>query len=217
MPDESWKGSGTCTNTYKGGDKNSLTWEEGSHLKDYTYTITGGTGKYQGATGGGTYIYENLTDTLSGGTYKETIQLIGDHVYTLSGESKPSKWIGHQRFTRNAGSAWPKSVLPVRVSRFALDEQTPQRDLYVSPNHALLLDGVLIPAIYLVNGTSIVQAMPEGVEEIDYFHIELETHEIVFAEGAAAETLLVIHDHHFADLTHDKFDNFAQRERLCGK
>jgi hypothetical protein len=75
MPDESWKGTGTCTNTYKGGDKNSLTWEEGSHLKEYTYTITGGTGKYDGATGGGTYFYENLTDTLSGGTYKETIQL----------------------------------------------------------------------------------------------------------------------------------------------
>ena len=37
--------------------------------------VTGGSGKYQGATGGGTYFYENLTDTLSGGTYKETIQL----------------------------------------------------------------------------------------------------------------------------------------------
>jgi Hint domain len=62
--------------------------------------------------------------------------------------------------------------------------------LYVSPNHALLLDGVLIPAIYLVNGSSIVQAMPEGVEEIEYFHVELEIHEVIFAEGAAVETLL---------------------------
>ena len=52
-----------------------MTWEEGSHLKEYTYKVTGGSGKYQGATGGGTYFYENLTDTLSGGTYKETIQL----------------------------------------------------------------------------------------------------------------------------------------------
>jgi hypothetical protein len=75
MPDESWKGTGTCTNTYKGGDKISMTWEEGSHLKEYLLKFTGGTGKYQGATGGGTYIYENLTDTLSGGTYKETIEL----------------------------------------------------------------------------------------------------------------------------------------------
>ena len=75
MPDGSWKGSGTCTDTYKGGDKMSLTWEEGSHLKEYTYKKTGGTGKYQGISGGGTYMYENLTDTLTGGRYKGQLVL----------------------------------------------------------------------------------------------------------------------------------------------
>jgi hypothetical protein len=75
MPDGSWKASGTCTVTYKGGDTVSISWKEGSHLKEYTYTVTGGTGKYQGATGGGTYFWEEQTDTLSGGTYKGTIQL----------------------------------------------------------------------------------------------------------------------------------------------
>jgi hypothetical protein len=76
MPDGSWKGSGTCTYTYEGG-KDTLkdSWEEGSHLKEYTYKITGGTGKYEGASGGGTYTYENITDTLSGGTYKGQITL----------------------------------------------------------------------------------------------------------------------------------------------
>jgi hypothetical protein len=75
LPDESWKGSGTCTRTHKNGDKSYDSWEEGSQLKEYPYKLTGGTGKYSGATGGGTYIYENLTDTLSGGTYKGSIQL----------------------------------------------------------------------------------------------------------------------------------------------
>ena len=75
MPDNSWKGSGTCTDTYKGGDKKFDTWEEGSHLKEYTYKITGGTGKYEGASGGGTYFYQSLTDTLAGGTYKGTLVL----------------------------------------------------------------------------------------------------------------------------------------------
>jgi hypothetical protein len=75
MPDESWKATGTCTDTYKSGDTKFESWEEGSHLKEYTYKITGGIGKYQGAGGGGTYMYENLTDTLSGGTYKGTIEL----------------------------------------------------------------------------------------------------------------------------------------------
>jgi hypothetical protein len=46
-----------------------------SQLKEYPYKITGGTGKYEGASGGGTYIYENLTDILSGGTYKGQIVL----------------------------------------------------------------------------------------------------------------------------------------------
>jgi Hint domain len=143
---------------------------------------------------------------------------ISDVVYTLSGESKPIKWIGRQHFKKDAGSDWPKALLPVRVSRFALDDHTPHRDLYLSPNHALLLDGVLIPAIYLVNGTSIVQAMPEGVEDIEYFHIELETHEVIFAEGAAAETLLVMNDREaFADLIREKFDNFSERKRLYGR
>ena len=75
MPDNSWKGSGTCTDIYKGGDKKFDAWEEGSHLKEYTYKITGGTGKYEGASGVGTYFYENLTDTLAGGTFKGTLVL----------------------------------------------------------------------------------------------------------------------------------------------
>ena len=74
MPDESWKGAGTCTDNYPDG-KINLTWEEGSHLKEYTYVKTGGTGKYQGVKGGGTYMYKSLSDTLSGGRYKGTLEL----------------------------------------------------------------------------------------------------------------------------------------------
>jgi hypothetical protein len=74
-PDQSWTGSGTCSNTYKSGDKMFESWEEGSKLKEYTYKTTGGTGKYEGASGGGTYVYESLTDTLSGGRYNGKIEL----------------------------------------------------------------------------------------------------------------------------------------------
>jgi hypothetical protein len=70
MADGSWKGNGTCTRTYKSGDTLTDTWEEGSELKEYPYKLSGGTGKHQGASGGGTYIYENVTDTLAAGTYK---------------------------------------------------------------------------------------------------------------------------------------------------
>jgi hypothetical protein len=73
IPDGSWKGSGTCTNTYKSGDTLKDSWEEGSHLKEYTYKNTGGTGKYENAGGGGTYTLEELTETLFGGRFKGTI------------------------------------------------------------------------------------------------------------------------------------------------
>jgi hypothetical protein len=53
----------------------SLTWEEGSHLKEYVYTKTGGTGKFQGVKGGGTYMYESITDTASAGRIKGTLEL----------------------------------------------------------------------------------------------------------------------------------------------
>lgn len=75
LPDGSWKGSGTCTDTFPGGDKLFMTWEEGSHLKEYLYSKTGGTGKYEGASGGGTYKYDMLTDTLIAGWYKGKIIL----------------------------------------------------------------------------------------------------------------------------------------------
>lgn len=75
LPDESWKGTGTCTHLFKDGDKKYETWEEGSHLKEYPSKITGGTGKFQGASGDFTSSYDNLTDTLSGGRYKGSLRL----------------------------------------------------------------------------------------------------------------------------------------------
>jgi hypothetical protein len=132
---------------------------------------------------------------------------IGDRVKTDRGEYSPVKWIGRRRFKNAVGATWP--FLPIRIARHALDERTPHADLYVSPSHCLYIDGVLIPADHLVNDLSIVPALPEGVEDIEYFHLELETHEVIYAEGAAVETLLVTSDR-------DGFNNFVDYERLYG-
>jgi hypothetical protein len=75
MPDGSWKGTGTCTVTFKDEGTLQESFEEGSHLKEYTYKYTGGTGKFEGAKGEGTYTTENLTDTLAWGKYKGQIVL----------------------------------------------------------------------------------------------------------------------------------------------
>lgn len=76
MPDGKWKGNGICTVSFKGGsDTLSVTWEEGDALKDYLFSVTGGTGKYKGAKGGGTYKTEELTPTLYAGRKKGKIDL----------------------------------------------------------------------------------------------------------------------------------------------
>lgn len=113
--------------------------------------------------------------------------VIGDLVVTHAGAWEPIRWIGRRsyagRFLRGK-----RRLLPIRIKAGALSENAPRRDLFVSPNHAMYLDGVLIPAGLLVNGTSIVQE--ESVESVDYIHIELAAHNVVWAEGAASETFI---------------------------
>jgi hypothetical protein len=98
---------------------------------------------------------------------------IGDRVATTRGE-RPIKWIGRQHFSQRASARWPDSVHPVRVSRLALADNVPHTDLYLSPMHAVLIEDVLIEVKDLVNGTSITRDVPEGMRDIQYFHIELD-------------------------------------------
>jgi len=133
---------------------------------------------------------------------------IGDLVVTARGNLVPIKWIGRNTY-QEGRTSWPKSVIPIRVSRGAIDDDTPHADLYLSPAHALYIDGVLMPVNDLVNGTSIVAAVPPGIESLDYFQIVAETHEIVSAEGAPAETFSARSDKEYR-----AFANFAEYEHL---
>jgi hypothetical protein len=110
---------------------------------------------------------------------------IGDWVVTLSGGFRPIRWIGRRAYTGRF-IAENREVLPIRIIAGALSEGVPARDLALSPEHSLCIDGVLVQSKHLVNGMTIVQA--KDVEEVEYFHIELDNHDVLFAEGAAAET-----------------------------
>jgi hypothetical protein len=165
----------------------------------------GGGGGGEGG-GGLCFLAGTSIRTVAGEVRVEDLR-IGDLVQTVDGAAKPVKWIGYHTF-RRSGRHWSKSAMPVRIARHALDETSPQRDLYVSRGHALYIDGVLIQAADLVNGTSITEAAPEGVEALDYYHIAFEAHEGLFAEGVAAESLLL------RDGNHEIFANFAEFARL---
>ena len=95
-------------------------------------------------------------------------------------------WVG-QRCVDIASHPHPEQVRPIRVAPGALGNGLPSRPLLLSPDHALLFEGVLIAARQLVNGATITV---EFVPAVHYFHVELDHHGILLANGVAAESYL---------------------------
>jgi uncharacterized repeat protein (TIGR03803 family) len=112
---------------------------------------------------------------------------IGDRLVTGSGEAKAVKWIGRRSYAGRFVAA-NRRLLPVCVRAGAMGAGLPRRDLWVSPLHAMVVDGCLVPAGALVNGVSVVQA--SEVEEVRYIHLELAEHSVIYAEGAASESFV---------------------------
>ena len=117
---------------------------------------------------------------------------VNDLVVISSGEAKPIQWVWRRRFERQPGQEWAEKIVPIRVKRSALGPNTPHRDLYLSRYHCLYLDGVLIPAVDLINDSTITRVDALPLREIEYFHIKLDRHSVIYAEGAACETLRAI-------------------------
>jgi len=134
---------------------------------------------------------------------------IGDEVVTASGGIERIRWIGRRRYSA-AAVASSAARCPIRIAADALDEGLPRRDLFLSPQHALLLrdpldEEVLVPAVQLVNGVSVTRCDDYGA--VAYFHIELAAHDAVLAEGQPAET--------FVDRnSRPTFENAAEHARL---
>jgi hypothetical protein len=157
-------------------------------------------------TGGSCFLKGTKISTPSGDRLVQDLR-IGDKVQTLAGR-KTIKWIGYNKFTKEKGRAWQESVLPIRVARFAIDDHTPYRDLYLSPLHCVFFNEALIPVMYLINETSIAQGTPSEMSAIEYYHVELDTHEVIYAEGALVES--------YDGTKRDNFSNFIEYERLYG-
>ncbi|HEX4504620.1 MAG TPA: Hint domain-containing protein, partial [Alphaproteobacteria bacterium] len=132
------------------------------------------------------YLRGTLIRTAAGDRPVEALR-IGDLVMTAGGETLPLKWIGRRSY-RDWLAVGNADAQPVLFKAGSIADFVPARDLYVSPEHAMFLDGVLVPACHLVNGVSILKI--EGMEEIDYFHLEFDRHVVILAEDAPAESFV---------------------------
>jgi hypothetical protein len=113
----------------------------------------------------------------------------GSLVLTEAGEAVPVVWLGYRR-VQCARHPHPTQVLPIRILAGAFGPGTPARDLLLSPDHAVFVDGVLIPVKYLVNGRGVVQLAVTDMPEVNYWHIELPRHSLVLAENLPVESYL---------------------------
>ncbi len=110
----------------------------------------------------------------------------GDTLLTAAGRHAPVRWVGHRR-VRCAAHPAPDTVNPVRIHAGAFGSGLPARDLLLSPEHALFLGGALVPAGVLVDNHAVTRDTPATVT---YFHVELDRHDILLAEGLPAESFL---------------------------
>ncbi len=111
----------------------------------------------------------------------------GDLVVTHDGALEPIRWIGRRSYAGRFLTG-RRDLYPVRIGASALADGVPSRDLLVSPKHAMFLDGVLVSAMDLVNGSTIV--WEHGLSRVDYLHLELAGHNVIWAENAASESFV---------------------------
>jgi hypothetical protein len=129
---------------------------------------------------------------------------IGDRLVTSSGAISPVSWIGRRKVT--ARLVDPLRSWPIRIKADALAEGVPSRDMLLSPEHAVFVEGVLIQAGALVNDSSIIHetAVPEV---FDYYHVELDDHALIFANNVRSETFV-------DNVDRVAFDNWKEHEAL---
>ena len=112
---------------------------------------------------------------------------VGDRVPGLRGRPMAEiRWIGHRRVDCRRHPK-PPDVQPVRIAAEAFGPDLPHRALFLSPDHAVFTGGALIPVRYLVNGSSVARVAHDFAT---YWHVELDAHGVMLAEGLPAESYL---------------------------
>lgn len=149
------------------------------------------------------FLTGTMIATDKGETAVEALQP-GDLVRTADGRTSAVTWVAKQDI--NTTFTHPAKVNPVCIRAGALGDGLPMRDLYVTGDHGIEIGGTLYTAASLTNGSSIFRVAQMPREGFTYYHVETEAHELLLAEGVAAES--------FIDYAaRDGFDNAAEAPR----
>ncbi len=155
----------------------------------------GATFSVESDAGGGTVISTDNVPCFAAGTRVRTERgdrlveglEVGDIVLTGKDRRKATiVWLGYRHVSARR-HPHPENVWPVRIAAEALADGVPARDVWLSPEHAVFLHGVLVPARHLINGATIRQI---AVPEITYWHVELAEHALLTTEGMLSESYL---------------------------
>jgi len=205
-------GSGTLSLTLNSGSTTVYSLKDGLLTLSTNVTLAPGMVASQFTSSGGALTYTGTAACFYTGTRLATVDgemavediTAGTMLLTASGEAKAVRWLG--RSIVSARFADPLTHLPIRIKAGALAENLPVRDLLVSPCHAMFIGGVLVQAGAMVNGSSIVREV--NVPEVfNYYHVELATHELLLAEGAATESFV-------DNVDRMNFSNWAEHEAI---
>ncbi|OAJ66846.1 Hint domain-containing protein [Gluconobacter cerinus] len=174
----------------------------GTTASGITFYTTGGTYSLN-VPGASSYGYTLSSDS-NGGLIYTTCFAEGTSITTPDGEATvetlvpgtqvmtpkgamPVKWLGYRSITV-ADQRVPEENWLVRIREGALAYGVPSRDLLVTQEHCMVFEGKLVPARMLVNGASIL--IDRTINSYTYYHVELESHEAVWAENALTESYL---------------------------
>jgi hypothetical protein len=111
----------------------------------------------------------------------------GDQILTMHGMPSRQRLVRVRRSHIDlARQPDPMALAPILIKTDALMPGAPIRDLRVSPGQGILLDGCLVPARLLVNGTTIVQESQDT--DVTYHYLWLKAHGLLIADGALTES-----------------------------
>ncbi|EHD14915.1 hypothetical protein CIN_08470 [Commensalibacter intestini A911] len=180
-------------------DHVTLTLKDGSTI---TLNIVGAedSGYSLSTSGNGSLVYEVcfLTGTLIRTLLNDEIKVedlrVGDSVMTYDWQNnqevaKAVKWVGYKHVVVDPQAPYDDVAgYPVRISKNAIAENVPHKDLLVTPEHCLFFNGSFVPARMLVNNYSIFY--DHSITEYTYYHVETEEHSVIWADGMLTETYL---------------------------